>query len=274
MVRRRTALGVIGIAGIAALGAGCSASLVPTAAAAPRLRSLGAPPSIPRSISAPVERAPRFLAPALVKAAKPNGAIFGLPGDAPIVALTVDDGASTAVVAAYAKFASDTGTRITFFLNGKRHSWTDNAPALRPLVGTGQVQIANHTWSHPDLRSLSTGQIVDELMSNHDFIAKTFGVDARPYFRPPYGYRNGHVDAAAASVGYTVPVMWYGSLSDASEISDADLLDAAHRWIRPRHIVIGHANFPTVTRHFARLEHIMRERGLAPVTLHDVFARV
>jgi peptidoglycan/xylan/chitin deacetylase (PgdA/CDA1 family) len=273
-VRRRTALGVIGIAGIAGLGAGLATTLGAPAASAPRLRSLGAPPSVPRSISAPIERPPRFLAPSFAKAAAPSGAIFGLPGDAPIVALTVDDGASSQVVAAYAKFASDTGTRITFFINGNRRSWTENAPALRALVETGQVQIANHTWSHPDLRSLSTAKVIDELMLNHDFIAKTFGVDARPYFRPPYGYRNGHVDAAAASVGYTVPVMWYGSLSDASEISDADLLDAAHRWIRPRHIVIGHANFPTVTRHFARLEHIMRERGLAPVTLHDVFARV
>lgn len=53
-----------------------------------------------------------------------------------------------------------------------------------------------------DLGTLATGKIVDELMTNHDFIAKISGVDSRPYFRPPNGYRDGHVDAAAAAVGF------------------------------------------------------------------------
>jgi len=272
-VRRRTALGLLGIAGLTALGAGFATAPHPAAAQPPRLRQLGAPRNFPRPIPAPIELPPHFTAPNLAKAGAPSGAIFGLPGDAPIVALTVDDGASTEVVAAYAKFAVESGMRVTFFLNGKRPSWTDNAAALKPLVDSGQVQLGNHTWSHPDLRALSTGRIVDELMSNHDFIQSTYGVDARPYFRPPYGYRNDHVDAAAASVGYTVPVMWYGSLADSTQISDQDLLAYANRWILPQHIVIGHANFPTVTRHFADIVHIMRSRGLTPVTLDDVFDR-
>jgi peptidoglycan/xylan/chitin deacetylase (PgdA/CDA1 family) len=272
-VRRRTALGIFGIAGLAALGAGFATAQRPAAAQPPRLRSLGAPRSFPRPIPAPIKLPPHFTAPNLTKASTPSGAIFGLPGDAPIVALTVDDGASTEVVAAYAKFAAESGLRVTFFLNGERPAWTDNATALRPLVDSGQVQLANHTWSHPDLRKLSTGGIVDELMSNHDFIQSTYGVDARPYFRPPYGYRNGHVDSAAASVGYTVPTMWYGSLADSTQISDADLLDYANRWMLPQHIVIGHANFPTVTRHFNDLADIIRSRGLVPVTLNDVFER-
>jgi peptidoglycan/xylan/chitin deacetylase (PgdA/CDA1 family) len=266
-------LGVFGLASVAALGAGFATNQRPAAAQPPRLRSLGAPRNFPRPIPAPIELPPHFTAPNLAKESAASGAIFGLPGDGPIIALTVDDGASTEVVAAYTKFAADSGLRLTFFLNGKRPSWTDNAPALRPLVDIGQVQVANHTWSHPDLRSLSAGGIVDELMSNHDFIQSTYGVDARPYFRPPYGYRNDHVDAAAASVGYTVPTMWYGSLADSTQISDADLLDYANRWMLPQHIVIGHANFPTVTRHFDDLAHIIRSRGLVPVTLNDVFER-
>ncbi len=197
----------------------------------------------------------------------------GLPGDGAAIALTIDDGNSTDVLAAYARLSLETGMRLTFFLNGSRPSWTDNAAALRPLVESGQVQLANHTWSHPDLRNLSRGQIADELMANHAFIETTYGVDARPYFRPPYGFHNGRVDDAAASVGYTVPVMWYGSLSDATEISDADLMASAQSWLLPQHIVIGHANYPTVTRHFEEIVAIIRGRGLVPVTLDDVFTR-
>lgn len=270
---RRTAVGLFGLAGLGALGAGFVVGSHPETAHPPLIRALGAPHSAPRPFPKPFALPEHFTAPTLARAATPGGAIFGLPASLSLIALTVDDGNSTDVVAAYAKFLRDTGMRLTFFLNGLRPSWTDNASALRPLVESGQVQLGNHTWSHPDLRTLSTGKIVDQLMTNHDFITKTYGVDSRPYFRPPYGYRDDRVDAAAASVGYTVPVMWYGSLSDSTLISDADLMDSATRWMLPHYIVIGHANYPTVTRHFTDIVKIVHDRGLTPVTLDDVFLR-
>ena len=256
---RRTAVGLFGLAGLStlgALGAGFLVGSQPAATTTPLTRALGGPRPAPRPFPRSFALPDYFTAPTLTRALTPKSAIFGLPGDLPLVALTVDDGNSTDVVGAYAKFLEDTGMRLTFFLNGLRPSWTDHARALRPLIETGQVQIGNHTWSHPDLRTLSAGKIVDELMSNHDFITKTYGVDA-----------------AAASVGYTVPVMWLGSLSDSTLISDADLMDSATQWMLPRHIVIGHANYPTVTRHFTDLVKIVRGRGLIPVTLDDVFLR-
>jgi hypothetical protein len=72
------------------------------------------------------------------------------------LALTVDDGVSSSVVAAFAQFCRDTGTRLTFFVNGVNPSWSDNAPALRPLVDSGQVQMANHTWSEANLVACAT----------------------------------------------------------------------------------------------------------------------
>ncbi|MEP6481542.1 MAG: polysaccharide deacetylase family protein [Rhodoglobus sp.] len=272
-MRRRLALGILGAAALGALGSGIVVGAGPFDPPAKAPRGHGKPRAAPLPYPAPFALPPHFLAPDLARAPTPGGTITGLPGDGSAMALTVDDGNDSAVVAAYAAFSFLTGMRLTFFLNGSRPSWTENAPAIRELVATGQVQLANHTWSHPDLRKLSRDQIVDELMTNHEFISATYGVDARPYFRPPYGYHNGRVDEAAASVGYTVPVLWYGSLSDSTEISDADLMASANAWLLPQHIVIGHANFPAVTRHFDEIVAIIRGRGLIPVTLDDVFAR-
>ena len=64
----------------------------------------------------------------------PSIVITRLPGDTNQIALTVDDGGSTPVVGAFAQFALDSGTRLTFFVNGANPSWSVNAPALRPLV--------------------------------------------------------------------------------------------------------------------------------------------
>ena len=47
-----------------------------------------------------------------------------------------------------------------------------------------------------------------------------FGVDAAPYFRPSYGNHNCTVDAVAASLGYTVPTLLSGCLSDSPLIID------------------------------------------------------
>ncbi|RMI33992.1 polysaccharide deacetylase family protein [Nocardia stercoris] len=199
------------------------------------------------------------------------GTINALPGAGTTMALTIDDGASSETVGGFIDFARRTGTRLTFFVTAYYPSWTDHRDELRPLVDSGQIQLANHTWNHPALTKLPAGAIADQLNRAKDFLWNTFGVDGAPYYRPPFGYHNDTVDQVAADCGYTVPVMWYGTLSDTSPtISEDMLLDAARQWFRAQAIVIGHANRPTVTGIFDRLLDIVRDRNLSLVTLDDV----
>ncbi|MFC6356395.1 polysaccharide deacetylase family protein [Luethyella okanaganae] len=201
----------------------------------------------------------------------PPGALTGLPGEGSLLAWTVDDGTSPEVLAAYARFAHETGTRLTFFVNGIYDAWDGNVEVLRPLVDSGQLQLGNHTWSHADLTSLSDSEVVHELQRNHDFIQNLWGVDARPFFRPPFGYHDDRIDHLAADIGYTVPTLWHGSLSDSGLITEQQIVDFATEWFLPQHIVIGHLNFDPVTRVFPQLMQIVRQRGLQTVTLNDVF---
>lgn len=238
-------------------------------------RSLGAPPVtkriVPESVIAPHYLPARFSAPTLVRRAIPAGTVTALPGPGNCVALTVDDGASSEVVRLYTEFAARSGMRLTFFLNGSRPSWTENAAALRPMVESGQIQMANHTWSHPDLTRLKPAGVVEELQRNEDFMKTTYGVSGKPYFRPPFGFHNASVDAAARSIGYTVPVLWLGSLSDSSLLTDDQVKSFASQWMLAQHIVIGHANFMPVTECFEFLTELIRSRQLQPVTLNDYF---
>ncbi|GAB3535279.1 hypothetical protein GCM10027403_12540 [Arthrobacter tecti] len=202
----------------------------------------------------------------------PEGVITGLPGTGNLLAWTVDDGTDSSVVAAYADFAADTGTRLTLFATGSYPAWTANADALKPLVTSGQIQLGNHTWTHPDLTSLTFQGIVDELQRTHDLIGELYGVDARPYFRPPYGYYSSLVLEAAASIGYTSPTLWYGSLADSALLTEQQIIDNARQWFQPQHIIIGHLNFDPVTRVYTELLAMLQERALATVTLNDVFS--
>ena len=200
-----------------------------------------------------------------------GGALMKLPGQGDMLALTLDDGANSEVVRAYTQLAKDTGIRLTYFANGYYDSWTDNLELLRPLVESGQIQLGNHTWSHPDLTTLTKSEIEEQFTRNDTFLKNTYGAGAKPYWRPPYARHNADVDAVAADLGYTVPVLWAGSLSDSTLITEEYIVKMAHEYFNPQAIVIGHLNHLPVTHVYPQLIEVIRARNLRTVTLNDVF---
>ncbi len=200
-----------------------------------------------------------------------TGPQTGLPGEGKYIAWTVDDGADPEVVRAYAEFAHRTGTRLTFFINCQYPAFQQHRDLLLPLVKSGQLQIANHTYSHAALTSLTDEQIVQELTRNDEEIRRLFGVSSKPYFRPPYGYYDARVLAAAASCGFTRPVLWFGSLADSSNISSAEVYAYAEKYALAQHIVIGHLNYRGVVSELDRIRALLDRRGLKTVTIRDYY---
>ena len=200
-----------------------------------------------------------------------TGPQTGLPGEGKYIAWTVDDGADPEVVRAYAEFSRRTGTRLTFFINGQYPAFKQHRDLLLPLVKSGQLQIANHTYSHAALTSLTDEQIVRELTRNDEEIVRLFGVSSKPYFRPPYGYYDERVLAAAASCGFTRPVLWYGSLADSSNISSAEVYAYAEKYALAQHIVIGHLNYRGVVSELDHIRALLDQRGLTTVTIRDYY---
>jgi peptidoglycan-N-acetylglucosamine deacetylase len=198
---------------------------------------------------APAAGAVRWKIP-LGRVPAPAGVLTQLPGGGNQLALTVDDGASVPVVGAFAQFCADTGTRLTFFVNGANSSWSVNAPALRPMVDSGQVAMANHTWSHPYLNRLNLRAVADQISRNADFLRTTYGVDGTPFFRPPFGVHNADIDRVAADLGYPTITMWSGDVGDSRPENENSLIGNAGKSFQPQQIVITHANCrpsPTAT---------------------------
>lgn len=198
--------------------------------------------------------------------------ITALPEDAgDTVAITVDDGADSSVVDAYLDFARDSGVRLTFFVTSSYPGWTDCKDKMTPLVESGQVQLGNHTVTHAGLTSLDESGIISEVSQCEEFLNSTYGVTDTPFIRPPYGYRDGLTDSVCAKLGYTTSTMWYGSFGDSGLLTEDVLLGEAQKWLLAQHIVIGHANFPTVTHLYGQIIDILRERNLLTATLDDVY---
>jgi peptidoglycan/xylan/chitin deacetylase (PgdA/CDA1 family) len=141
--------------------------------------------------------------------------------DKPWVALTLDAGADAAPVPAMLKTLREHNVKITFFLTGK---WINDNPDLaREIVADGH-EIANNTFTHPDMRNLSDAAIRKELADTEVLLAETTGASSRPLFRPPYGAYDKRVLQLVVGAGY-LPVYWtLDSLDSVGEPKTPDFL--------------------------------------------------
>lgn len=190
-----------------------------------------------------------------------------LIGDGKYVAWTVDDGASPEAIRGYAEFSKRTNTRLTFFINASYTGFKEHVSLLRPLVQSGQIQVANHTYNHADLTTLDAEGVKEELQRNEDEIMSMFGVSSKPYFRPPYGRYNDAVLKAAGEIGFTRPVMWNGTTGDEAKTSSRVIYMRCIRYMLPQQIVLGHLNYETIIPILDKVKGLIDDRGLTAVTL-------
>lgn len=187
------------------------------------------------------------------------------------IAWTVDDGASSAGVRDYLDFVEKYDLRMTFFINSVYPAWKKNKKQIQELLDRGSLQLANHTHSHPSMTRLSSSAIKKELKKCHSFIEDTFGVSAKPYYRPPYGRIDRRVISVANELGYTSPMMWSGSLGDSAAQRKRYILQLGNKWIQDRTILLDHFNERTPKYVFKELAKYLKRRDLLTVTLNDVY---
>jgi peptidoglycan-N-acetylglucosamine deacetylase len=272
---RRSLLGLLGL-GVATVLVGCDSKPRGAAEAADqgqvRLHAAPTPAAtVPAAPPAPSVTAAAIPPPT----AGPSRVIWQGPSSAVAarqVAITIDDGFCAECAQAYAALAQATGIHLTFNPNGCYGAiWTPLAATLKPLIEAGQVQIGNHTFNHPDLTKLTDAQITAQLEQNEEWIQQAYGITARPWWRPPYGYHDERTDEVAASIGFTNVLMWNGSYGDSTLLKPPTLLKLATQYLQPGVVMLGHANYPTVTGLFPQIAEIIASRDLHPVTLDEMF---
>jgi peptidoglycan/xylan/chitin deacetylase (PgdA/CDA1 family) len=103
--------------------------------------------------------------------------------DDPVVAITFDDGPHAEHTPRLLDMLAERNIRVTFFMVGQ-------AVAAYPKIVKRMVEegheVANHTWSHPQLTGQSAAGVTSQLQKTHDAIKQASGAEALLY-RPPYG---------------------------------------------------------------------------------------
>ena len=119
-----------------------------------------------------------------------------------VVALTFDDGPTPETNAVLDELKIN-GLKATFFVLG----WNVEAypDVARRIVREGH-QIANHSWDHKDLTTLTAAELDHEIKATNDIIRQVTGVTPK-FARPPYGSTNEAVHAAMVKYGLR-EVIW------------------------------------------------------------------
>ncbi len=129
--------------------------------------------------------APAYAAPVATPADSPRPKITysQCHVDGPYIALTFDDGPHGVNTPRLLDMLKQRKVKATFFVVGQ---CVAEYPEIAKRIVEEGHEIANHSWSHPQLTKLGEGGVTEQLGKTHDVIHQTTGV-ATKLLRPPYG---------------------------------------------------------------------------------------
>ncbi|MFB7359988.1 polysaccharide deacetylase family protein [Streptomyces gardneri] len=208
--------------------------------------------------------APPAVKPVVRAAGGPVPVISDIPTTEKIVFITIDDGAEKDPE--FVRMMKDLKVPVTMFL-------TDSAIRgdygyFAPLAAQGHG-VANHTLTHPNLRTLSPEAQRREICGQQTKLAKEYGTAPR-LFRPPYGNWNEDTRAAAGTCGVDAIVLWRESM----QIKNMQY-QRGDRKLHPGDIILAHFRGPselkgrTMTEMTATMLRRIQEQGFTVARLED-----
>lgn len=174
------------------------------------------------------------------------------PVDAPVVALTFDDGPNGRCTAEVLDALAETGTRATFFVLGYNVAVGENTALVARMVREGH-EVGIHGWAHSPNPLFKEGWALADVDRAREAVVRALreggiaGVEPR-FYRPPFGFLTEPAVRAAATRHLTI-VEWTVSVEDwRGGRSAAELADAVVAEARPGDVIVLHDGNETVQR--------------------------
>ncbi|GAE27797.1 peptidoglycan N-acetylglucosamine deacetylase [Halalkalibacter wakoensis JCM 9140] len=152
-----------------------------------------------------------------------------------LVALTFDDGPENHYTPMILDVLKEKGVPATFFVVGQEVKTYPNM--MRRIVNEGHG-IANHTWSHPDLRKKWSSEVRKEIELTQQETQITVGRRS-DLFRPPYGAYTKADMLIMNQLGMR-NIMWSVDTLDWSGLSADQILEIVNRDVSPGGIILQH----------------------------------
>ncbi|MBM7701913.1 polysaccharide deacetylase family protein [Metabacillus iocasae] len=132
--------------------------------------------------------------------------------------------------------------KATFFLEGR---WVKNNPDMTKVILDAGHEVGNHSYSHPNMATLTNARSREELVKTNDVMKSITGEDNK-WFAPPSGsYRQETVDVAAELKMGTI--MWSVDTIDWQKPQPDVLIQRVMSKIHPGAIILMHPTESTAT---------------------------
>ncbi|MEN1989501.1 polysaccharide deacetylase family protein [Paenibacillus hubeiensis] len=156
-----------------------------------------------------------------------------------VVAFTFDDGPHPVYTHQLLEIFRGADGRATFFMIGQE---MEAHPGVAAAVHREGHEIANHTYSHPDLTKLTLETAREELLRTEELIREVTGETAR-IFRPPYFGVNDDILSLAAERGYQTIGAVNGGAKDWENPGIEYIVEHTRPTVRPGSILIFHDGY-------------------------------
>jgi peptidoglycan/xylan/chitin deacetylase (PgdA/CDA1 family) len=186
--------------------------------------------------------------------------------DGPYIALTFDDGPSAALTPKLLDLLAARHLKATFFVVGQNAA--DHPDILKRAVREGH-EIANHSWSHPNLGKMSDDAVRRELQKTDDAIVAATG--KRPtLLRPPYG----SITASQKKwihqeFGYRI-IIWDVDPLDWKRPGPSVVTARILKETKPGSIVLSHDIHPPTIEAMPKTFDQLIEKGFKSVTVTEL----
>lgn len=219
-------------------------------------------------VSVSASAAPAFIPPALIP---PD-----LACTSGRVAITFDDGPHATFTPRLLAKLRKHRAQATFYLQG--HLVERRPGMVRQMIRDGHA-VANHSWDHPNLTKVSSGEAATQLRRTSAAIRSA--ISQRPgLFRPPYGATNSRIASIARDHGMRQQ-LWTIDTRDWARLSSSEITKRALIGLRKhrRNVILMHDGVANSAQTVAAVPAIikgLRKRGycLVPQQRMMAFQRV
>nr|WP_145405811.1 polysaccharide deacetylase family protein [Paenibacillus xylanexedens] len=156
-----------------------------------------------------------------------------------VVAFTFDDGPHPVYTPQVLDIFRRAGGHATFFMIGEE---MEAHPDIAAEVHRAGHEIANHTYTHPNLTELTLEEAGEELRRAEQLVQKVTGGSARS-FRPPYFGINDDILALAAERGYRTIGAANGAARDWDNPGTQHIVEHSRSAVKPGSVLIFHDGY-------------------------------
>jgi peptidoglycan/xylan/chitin deacetylase (PgdA/CDA1 family) len=185
----------------------------------------------------------------------------------PWVALTFDDGPHAGRTPELLNVLRRAKVPATFFVVGKM---AERHPDLVLDIAQQGHELANHTFTHPNLSQLSDDAVLVELKQTRDVIHRLTGQPGY-LFRPPGGDFSRRTVRVAAKAGYRI-VLWNVLTHDVHGAKPATMRRRILRGADDGAIILMHSGMKNTIEMLPSVIASLRERGYHFVTVSTLLA--